>query len=51
MARIPEEAIEQLKKDVSVERLIESAGIALTNSGKDKTACVRSMLTKPPHWW
>ncbi|MET3109536.1 DNA primase, partial [Oxalobacteraceae bacterium GrIS 1.18] len=37
MARIPEEAIEQLKKDVSVERLIESAGIALTKSGKDKT--------------
>ena len=37
MARIPESVIEQLKKDVSVERLIESAGIALGKSGKDKT--------------
>ena len=35
MARIPETTIEQLKKDISVERLIESAGIALV--GKDKT--------------
>ena len=37
MARIPETVVEQLKKDVSVERLIEAAGIALAKSGKDKT--------------
>lgn len=36
MARIPTEEIEQLKNDVSVERLVESAGIALKKSGKDK---------------
>ena len=36
MARIPENIIEQLKNDISVERLIESAGIALKKSGKDK---------------
>ena len=36
MARIPESDIERLKNDVAVERLIESAGIALKKSGKDK---------------
>jgi DNA primase catalytic core len=36
MARIPEAEIERLKNEVSVERLIESAGIALAKSGKDK---------------
>lgn len=32
MARIPENEIERLKNEVSVERLIESASIALTKS-------------------
>jgi DNA primase catalytic core len=36
MARIPEGDIERLKEEISVERLVESAGIALTKSGKDK---------------
>ena len=36
MARIPESEIERLKNEISVERLIESAGIALAKSGKDK---------------
>jgi hypothetical protein len=36
MARIPTEEIEQLKNDMSVERLMESAGIALKKSGKDR---------------
>jgi len=35
MARIPEAEIERLKMEVSVERLVESAGIALKKSGKD----------------
>ncbi|MDO9188406.1 MAG: CHC2 zinc finger domain-containing protein [Sulfurimicrobium sp.] len=35
MARIPESEIERLKREVSVERLVESAGIALKKSGKD----------------
>ena len=35
MARIPEKEIERLKNDVAVERLVESAGIALKKSGKD----------------
>ena len=36
MARIPENEIERLKNEISVERLIESAGIALAKSGRDK---------------
>lgn len=36
MARIPEADIERLKNDVAVERLVESAGIALKRSGKDR---------------
>jgi DNA primase catalytic core len=35
MARIPEQLIEQLKAQVAVERLIESAGIELKAVGKD----------------
>ena len=36
MARIPTTEIEQLKNEVSVERLVEAAGIVLKKSGKDK---------------
>lgn len=39
MARIPEAEIEWLKNEVSVERLVESAGIALKKYGKDLTGC------------
>jgi CHC2 zinc finger len=35
MARIPENEIERLKNEVSVERLIESSGIELKKTGKD----------------
>jgi DNA primase catalytic core len=35
MARIPENEIERLKNEVSVQRLIEAAGIALKKTGKD----------------
>jgi DNA primase len=35
MARIPEAEIERLKNEVSVQRLVEAAGIALLKSGKD----------------
>ena len=39
MARIPESEIERLKSEVSVERLVESSGVALKKSGKDFVAC------------
>ena len=39
MARIPEQEIEQLKAEVSLIRLIEARGIALTRQGKDFAGC------------
>ncbi|BBB62271.1 hypothetical protein UNDKW_4016 [Undibacterium sp. KW1] len=36
MARIPTAEVERLKNEVSVERLVESAGIVLKKSGKDQ---------------
>jgi DNA primase len=39
MPRIPEPEIERLKSEVSVERLVESAGIELKRSGKDWLGC------------
>ncbi len=36
MARFADSEIDQLKSDVSVERLVEAAGIALKKSGKDR---------------
>ena len=39
MARIPEAEIERLKSEVSVERLVESSGIALKKAGKDLLGC------------
>jgi DNA primase catalytic core len=35
MPRIPESEIERLKEEVSVERLVESSGVALKKAGKD----------------
>jgi DNA primase catalytic core len=36
MARIPDVELERLKAEVSVERLVEAAGIELTKNGKDR---------------
>lgn len=35
MARIPDAELERLKAEISVERLVEASGIALTKTGKD----------------
>lgn len=35
MARIPQNEIERLKSEVSVERLVEASGVALKKAGKD----------------
>ena len=35
MARIPEEEIERLKQEVSVQRLAEARGVKLRRSGKE----------------
>ncbi len=35
MARIPDEALERLKREVSLARLIEAQGLNLISQGKD----------------
>jgi DNA primase len=39
VARIPDAELERLKSEISVERLIEAAGIALRPAGKDLLGC------------
>ena len=39
MARIPEEEIERLKEEVSLQRLVELAGVELRRQGKDLVGC------------
>jgi DNA primase len=39
MARIPEAEIERLKSEISLERLVEAAGIELKKAGADLTGC------------
>jgi len=39
MPRIPETEIERLKDEVSVQRLVEAAGVALKKAGKDWLGC------------
>jgi CHC2 zinc finger len=39
MARIPEEVIERVKREVSLVRLVELAGIELRRQGKDLVGC------------
>jgi DNA primase len=39
VARIPEEEIERLKEEVSLQRLVELAGVELRRQGKDLVGC------------
>jgi hypothetical protein len=51
MARIPENEIERLRSEVSVERLVEASGIDLVRGGKDLWGAARSTRTTRPVWW
>jgi len=39
LARIPESEVERLKDEVSLERLVEAAGVELRRQGKDLVGC------------
>ena len=39
MARIPDTEVQRLKDEIAVQRLIESAGVALKKTGKDLAGC------------
>jgi DNA primase len=48
MARIPEAEIERLKSEISLERLVEAAGIELKKAGADLTGCFPFHADKTP---
>ena len=50
MARIPEEEIERLKREVSVERLVAACGIELKRTGADLGGGARSTTTRSRRW-
>ncbi|MFZ5843951.1 MAG: hypothetical protein ACOY3E_13760 [Pseudomonadota bacterium] len=47
MARIPDDQIERLKAEVSLIRLVEARGIALTRHGKDWLGRCRVFGVRP----
>ena len=46
MARIPDEEIERLKREISVERLVTSFGVELKRHGAELMGGVRFMTTR-----
>ena len=50
MARIPDDEVERLKREVSVQRLAEARGIKLTRHGADLLASARSTTTATRRW-
>jgi DNA primase len=46
MARIPEEEIEQLKREVSLERLAEARGVVLKRHGADLIGLCPGRITE-----
>ena len=50
MARIPDEVVERLKQEVSVERLAEARGVKMTRHGADLPVCVRFTMTMNLRW-
>ena len=51
MARIPDEEIERLKKEVDLAELVVRSGVALKKAGGTWWAVARSTTTTPPRWW
>jgi hypothetical protein len=50
MARIPDEELERLKAEESVEHLVAAAGVDLKAAGKDYSAAARSTRTGRLRW-
>ena len=51
MARLPDELIQRLKSDVSLQRLVEGSGVDLKPHGADWIGHCPFMMTKPRPWW
>lgn len=50
MPRIPNDELERLKSEVSVQRLVEDAGIELKKAGKDLLGRCPPPPTRRPAW-
>lgn len=50
MARIPGAELERLKEEISVVRLLESAGVELRAHGADRIGRCRSTTTERRRW-
>jgi len=51
MARIPDEEIERLKKEVSLEGLVKGSGSNCANMAPISTGGVRFTTTGSRRWW
>lgn len=51
MARIPDEVVERLKREVSVARLAESRGIALKKHGENLLGLCPFHADRERRWW
>jgi hypothetical protein len=51
MARIPDEVIDRLKQEVSLQRLVEARGIVLKRYGADLSACAPFTTITSRRWW
>ena len=51
MARIPDQVVERLKTDISVQRLAEARGVVFRSTGATCSAAARSTTTGRRRWW
>jgi hypothetical protein len=51
MARIPDDQIERLKNEVSLERLVTGSGVELKRHGADLLGLARFTTTGSLRWW
>jgi DNA primase len=51
VARIPDEELERLKAEISVERLMEAGGVALKPAGKDLLGRCPFHEDRRHPWW
>ena len=52
MARIPDQVVERLKTEISVQRLAEARGVTFKKHGSGPASvAARSTMTRRPRWW
>ncbi len=51
MARIPDQVVERLKVEISVQRLAEARGVPSRSTERICMAAAPSTKIAHPHWW